>query len=390
MSSETRAPRAERTGLLDRIRRNLARLGPAQRIPGVDLARGLAVVGMFAAHVAVVPDLLWSEPSTWGGLVDGRSSILFATLAGVSLALTSPSDPDDRAGVPPGTGFGFRLAIRALLVWLLGAALLLLDTPVYVILPAYGILFLIGIGLVRLSDAVLWCAAAGIAVLGPFAVAAIDGAGGPEGGSQWGQMLSTLAGWHYPFLLWTAFLAAGIAAGRLLRRAPERNAPGLLCIGAVLAVIGYGAIGPIGNGAEEGSWLAALQDAPHSSGMGEAIGSGGFALAVIGLCVLLAAPRPLRWLSWPLRAVGAMPLTAYTAHLVVWQLWISAELRETGFASPLDGFRAAEPFWPLTIGIAIGCMAWTLLIGRGPLEAAIARLSALVTGPGPGVRRSEG
>ena len=58
--------------------------GPA-RIGGVDLARGLAVLGMFAAHLLWITepfDVL--EPDTWIAVVSGRSSILFATLAGVS------------------------------------------------------------------------------------------------------------------------------------------------------------------------------------------------------------------------------------------------------------------------------------------------------------------
>lgn len=60
-----------------------------QRLLGIDLARGLALIGMMAAHfmLSTTPELL--NPTTWGGLVNGRSSILFATLAGVSLALTT-------------------------------------------------------------------------------------------------------------------------------------------------------------------------------------------------------------------------------------------------------------------------------------------------------------
>src|SRR5690606_26645416 len=56
------------------------------REPGIDLARGLAVFGMFAAHLLVTaPCFSWSDPGTWTAAVHGNSSILFATLAGVSL-----------------------------------------------------------------------------------------------------------------------------------------------------------------------------------------------------------------------------------------------------------------------------------------------------------------
>ena len=52
------------------------------RIVGVDIARGLAVLGMFGAHVGVQQSFDWLEPSTWSDVVNGRSSILFAVLAG--------------------------------------------------------------------------------------------------------------------------------------------------------------------------------------------------------------------------------------------------------------------------------------------------------------------
>jgi uncharacterized membrane protein len=65
------------------------------RIRGIDLARGFAIFGMFGAHILMTEELGW-DPSTWAGIVHGRSSILFATLAGVSVALmTGGSQPYD-------------------------------------------------------------------------------------------------------------------------------------------------------------------------------------------------------------------------------------------------------------------------------------------------------
>lgn len=57
-----------------------------KRNRGVDLARGIAMFGMFAAHVGPPAD----DGSIVGAIMQaahGRSSILFALLAGVSLAL---------------------------------------------------------------------------------------------------------------------------------------------------------------------------------------------------------------------------------------------------------------------------------------------------------------
>lgn len=388
MTDDASAGPLPRTALRDRVAANLASLEPPRRLPGIDLARGLAIVGMFAAHLAVIVPLEWGRPETWSGIVSGRSSILFATLAGVSLAVVSAAaDARERGGrAGPARWWGLRtqLVLRAVLIWLLGITLDDLDVPVYVILPAYGILFLIGIPLLRLPTAGLFALAALLAATMPFAVAAIDQAvaGSPDGEAI-GETLR-LFGWNYPSLLWAAFIAAGIGAGRLLLASPGR-AWALLAVGAALAGLGYGIIGPIGDGAVRSGYLdapagsapwllAVLQDVPHSSGVGEAIGTGGFAIAVIGGCVLIGA-TPLRRLLWPLRAAGSMPLTAYVSHILVWAAWIAVETARDPALDPWTDFRALDPFWPMTIGVLVGCSLWAALIGKGPMEALLGLLT---------------
>ena len=108
------------------------------------------------------------------------------------------------------------------------------------------------------------------------------------------------------------------------------------------------------------------------------IGSGGFAIGLIGLC-LLVCRTVLTWVVLPLRAVGAMPLTAYTLQLVVWAIVAAILLGDTG---DLRGFRDLGPFWPMAVWTVIGCTAWALLIGRGPLEWAFDRISRLAV-PSP-------
>ncbi len=99
------------------------------------------------------------------------------------------------------------------------------------------------------------------------------------------------------------------------------------------------------------------------------VGSGGFALAVIGLC-LLACRTALTWVVLPLRAVGAMPLTAYTAQLVVWAIVAVVLL---GDPRDLAAFRDLEPFWPMTItlvrrvhGMGAADRARSARVGRRP------------------------
>ena len=64
------------------MRRALARLNGADRLGGIDLARGLAVIGMLAAHLLTIEEPFdLTRPQTWLDIVNGRSSILFAVLA---------------------------------------------------------------------------------------------------------------------------------------------------------------------------------------------------------------------------------------------------------------------------------------------------------------------
>lgn len=347
-----------------RIRNSVQRLESPARIPGVDLARGIALLGMLVAHLMIVSRLTWSDPQSWDGVVDGRSSILFATLAGVSLALVAGS------ATPP-SGYLRRLfCSRALLIWVLGAVLATLSVPLHIILPAYGILLLVGTWLLRFSTPVLIAVAAAAAVLGPVIVAAV-GRINPLGPVA-SELLYRYTGWHYPFVMWLAFIAAGVVAGRMLLEQQVRAALVLTAVGAVLATIGYGVLGPVA-GTTRIRALSLLNDVPHESGIGEAVGSGGFALAVLGLCVLLCA-TPVRWLLWPLRAVGSMPLTAYTAHVLSWWVWIQFQPGIIGITfDPLWDFQAVNPLWPSIITLLIGCSLWALLIGRGPLEMGLGR-----------------
>ncbi len=370
-----------------RSRSPASRLEPLQRMPGVDLARGVALVGMFAAHLVATPALRWSDPQTWTGLAVGRSSILFATLAGVSLSLAFaeprrlPEGPD-----VPRASTTVRLLSRAATIWVVGAILVLVEVPVIVILPAYAMLFAYAVVLIRFRTRTLFMLAVAFALVAPFIVTAIDryvAVLQPGHPSE----LFNLLGWNYPFVLWVAFAAAGIGAGRLLRECGQ-GAVVLLLLGTGSAVIGYVGFGTIGDralaqstGQAEtpgmGMWLLTVfQDTPHASGVGEAFGSGGFALAMLAVSVLVCSTPTLRWLMWPVRAVGAMPLTAYVAHLVIWAGWMHTQ---SGTVTGQD-FRALQPFWPMTIGVTIGCMLWTVTVGRGPIEAFVARAASALAG----------
>jgi uncharacterized membrane protein YeiB len=351
------------------------RLNGPGRVAGVDLARGLAVLGMFAAHLLWIREpFAWTDASTWVAVVEGRSSILFATLAGVSIGLaaggrTPPAGEELRTA-------RLRLIVRAVLLWVIGIALVLTGVPVYVILPAYALLFFLAVPLVSLDARTLLILAAVLAVVMPVVQVALDDL--PLWRTASGDALSHALGWHYPFTTWIAFLVAGLGVARAgIRRTVVQLR--MLGAGAALAIAGYAADAATGVAApdEGSSYLAALWTArPHSTGLLEVVGSGGFALAVLAAC-LLACRTVVVWIVLPLRAVGAMPLTAYVGQLLVWAAIATAVL---GRAGDLAGFRDLEPFWPLALSTLVLCTAWALLIGRGPLEWVVDRSSRLVAG----------
>ncbi|AZC13699.1 heparan-alpha-glucosaminide N-acetyltransferase domain-containing protein [Microbacterium sp. ABRD28] len=358
-----------RTGSLAR---NWDRLNGKGRLAGIDLARGLAVLGMFAAHLLVTPELLWTAPATWLGIVDGRSSILFATLAGVSIGLvTGGPRPLGREAMAVAR---MRLGVRAGLLWGLGVLLIATGVPVYVILPAYAIMFVLALPFTRLAASPLLTIAAGLAVVMPWIQVLLDEA--PLWSTPLGDELSAAVGWHYPFPVWMAFVLAGLGLARadLTRLRVQLIA---LSAGVVLAAVAYGLDAAARGGGDPVTptlWSEVWTAEPHSSGLLEVVGSGGFAIAAIAASLLLCRTAVI-WLVLPLRAVGAMPLTAYSAQIIVWAVIALAVFGNTSLLTP---FRELEPFWPLTLGIVAGCTAWALLVGRGPFEWTFDRVSKLI------------
>lgn len=343
--------------------------GPA-RLHGVDLARALAVFGMLAAHLLTTPEpLRLTDPSTWVDVVNGRSSILFAVLAGVSIALITGGRMPHR-----GARLGVdrrRLAVRAVMLWAIGLLLTQTGVPIYVILPAYGILFLLALPLLALPVAALWAIAVAVAVVVPWVLPYLEALPVWEG--EAGETLFFAVGWAYPFPLWIAFVTAGMALGRTdLRRAGTQVS--ILAIGVALVALGtvVGSVADMAGWAQPDSYLEAVLSAEaHSGGIVEVVSSTGFAMAVLGAC-LLVCRTPLTWVLAPLRAVGSMPLTAYVGQVVAWAIIALAVFGDT---TDLRAFRDLHPLGWFCVGAIVLCTLWAVVVGRGPLEGALATVS---------------
>ena len=317
---------------------------------GVDTARGLAVLGMMTAHVG--PDDTWRTvpPGGWSQLADGRPSALFVLLAGVGLALLSGgAEPVDGTRLVQAR---LRILVRAVLLVVLGTALVLLDTPVVVILVVYAALFVAGVAVLRWPRWAL-VAAAGVLAVGGAAVQHLLAPHVTLVDVRPLDLLSVLLGSYYPAIVWCAYVLVGLAVGRSDLRSGRTHAA-LAAWGAGLVVLGHG-----------GAWALRLllgqvteltTAEPHSSTFFEVTGNTGTGLLLLAVCLAVGAhwPRALA----PVSATGALALTAYTGHLVVIALLGDEVVRE----STVAGWAA---FLLVTVA---ACWLWHLLVGRGPLE----------------------
>lgn len=393
--------------------------GPvSQRVVGVDVARGVALIGVIIANVLPEQDPN-GEPLLAWTLVAGRAAALFALIAGISIALQSggPHPPTGRAM----TAARAALVVRALMITGIGLVLGSADPPVTGILPYYGFLFLLAVPMLGLGRRALVMFAVVFAVVGPVTMQLVH-LRWPDLPQIDGEYTLGLAAAHpglfltdmlltgfYPALPWAAYICVGLAVGRL-NLSSRKVATVLLGAGTALATLMWVAstllLGPAGGlhqivattpgldrteiddilvyggDATDGGlptttgwWLAI--NAPYSSTPVTLLHTLGIALAVLG-AVLLLAPY-LGRATAPLAAAGSMTLTLYSAHLVILAMEI------------LDPER---PVMSVVIQIVVFLLAavlWRTAIGKGPLENILATTTAWLRdriltgrlGPGP-------
>ena len=319
----------------------------------------------------------------------GRSSALFAVLAGVGLALLTRWDGQ----TSPRRRAYDRVAIttRALLLVAIGLALGVPDSGVAVILVSYGVLFVLALPFLGLSPRALMTWAAGTALVAPVVSHVVRPALAAPSyevptleffDRSWvdaaGELLLT---GYYPAIPWMAYIFAGLAIGRLDLR-DRVTAWRLLGTGSLLAVGAWATsrlllqglsgidilrlqapslfgrpldqaldIGLFGTTPTGSPWWLAVGSA-HTATPLDLAATIGSAMAALGLCLLLVPHR--RWWAAPFIAVGGMSLTVYTVHVLL-----------------LDGVlpRTMEHayLWHVLV-LTTGALVWRRLVGQGPLE----------------------
>ena len=333
----------------------------AGRIVGLDVARGLALIGMLFAHT--VPE---TDAET---VFDGRSSILFAVIAGVSIGLMTGGQ---RGVAPDIRGRAARIvALRGVLLIVVGLVLTAFDTPIAIILDTYGFLFLTAIPLLSAPRWLLATIAAAAALLGPLAVTGlsdvIDGATGQAAvvlDSAWLYFPERWLVGTYPAPVWLAYIAVGLLIARSGIRRPGVQRT-LMAVGGLAAIAGYIVAAVVGQPV-----LA------HDDSTAEVIASGAAAVAVIGALVWLSesTPERVRRLSdrilWPISSAGSMPLTVYSAQIVVIWLVIQNVPHEG-----VLGWQNLPLFFALAVPTLLVTSLWRLRFEQGPLEWLVSRVT---------------
>ncbi|MER6134413.1 DUF418 domain-containing protein [Streptomyces sp. NPDC001815] len=374
----------------------------AGRLVGLDLARGLAVFGMYAVHVGPAP----GQDGVIGFLMElaqGRSSALFAVLAGFAVALITGRRT-------PKTGLAGRQAvakviIRAVILIVLGTALTLTGTPVVPILAFYGLFFLLVLPLYRLGTKPLALIAVGWALVGPQLLYALKPMVGGRVFLSYGQAdgpVSLLFTGGYPALTWVPFVIAGMAVARCdLASTAVRIR--LALTGVALAVTGYGgswlAVRLVPGAAEavrkaeQGSGMSSmpsgssmpsvspdsigifgdtpagmLASAPHSEATLSIVAATGVAILVITVCLAaMDTFRGLHRLAKPVIAVGSMSLTAYVYHIVA--IWLLNTEGQTASALYI--------LLGLIVSVTVFAAIWSRFFQRGPLELLMGRATEM-------------
>lgn len=406
---------------------NTARAGRARRLVGIDVARCVAVLGMFNVHFGV-PIFFGPLSGHVAHYSSGRSTALFTLLAGVSLAMLSGrTEPPRGADLQQAR---LRIAVRALLLIVVGLVLARVTAPtgflLTVIIPFYGLYFLLCLPFVRLRARGLAIAAVCAAVIGPqlsFLLRGLLADTGPLAGVQAAfesvdpahlfageGLFALLLTGFYPAAAYVPLVLAGMAVGRLdLRNTQVRIRLALVGLSAAVAapVTATVLLTATNSAAPDDGWGSVPLDnpggllgtTPHSGTTLELLGAVGTGLVIVVVCLELA--DRLGSLLHPFAAAGSMALSLYTAHALVlaWQVVIGgwpmmrvpedlAELARLGPELPkgplVPGFPAdaSEPdgivgfvnAWMselFPIAALVLPVLWCLLFRRGPLEAAI-------------------
>ncbi|MGJ4117072.1 hypothetical protein ACN4D0_08720 [Corynebacterium macclintockiae] len=336
------------------------------RILGLDIARGLAILGMIYLHLG---HPLWQAKV----ILSGLPAALFAVIAGVTMMLIwnnatrrVAAQAQAAAEAQTGTGANARkpqatptqtiakLAARGAIITLIGLALLPAGGEIQVVLVVLGATML---------------ATAWVPPLPTAAKAAL-------------LLIATAAAtWRYaplelplpyPHLAWVAYILAGMILFDVYVGKDGAGAGGVQKLTTAIACLAAAA----------GFYLRFQTDLPgwaratgHTGVLGEIVLSIAVAAIVLHLCMIVG--RHVR-AGNPLVALGSMALTVYILHVLTalwWQTHVSLH-SDLWAAAFIAAFLVFAWVWKK---LASG-PAKKLFAGQGPAERCVAQTVRLIAG----------
>jgi hypothetical protein len=341
---------------------------PDTRIRGVDIARGIAVLGMFTAHTISV-----SDPEGVFTILDElaggtRPRMLFALVGGISLGLLVGGSNAERGA--PRTEIRSQVAIRGIALLALGLVLHTFYSGVSVVLDEWGLLFLLMLPLLFVRSGWLIGGGAVLMVAGHVAIAAGVGESAALGEGQastaravTAQAMSWLFTGSYPLVIWLPSIVAGylLARAGLTRPATLGWMAGAGTLVFIVGLLVTGALDPSG---ELAAWPASLSNQLSALGCAAAL----VAILIWATSVRSGeAGKVAGRILYPLAAAGAMPLTVYTVHVLVLATW---------YILDPAGWAPDSTTWTIfAIATLVIAPVWRITVGQGPLERAFSLLS---------------
>lgn len=329
------------------------------RVPGVDLARGFALLAVFIAHTAPV-DTYSPLALRWLQISDHVAAPLFTLLLGISagLAWQSSGSGDSRA-------FRRSFALRGVSLIVLGILAGFIGAAIIPILHYLGVVSLLLLPLFTLRARWLLALAAGMTVVSAALMPVV-------GSTRMELIIHALTtpetAWFdntIAMLLGFCFSDYGYRVSGLLVFA---------LVGLAIARIGFAGRRPLGIAlagaglvavAVAGYALTGWSLAPYSGTAAELMKATGLACLALAACCGLSS-TPLTRILTPMSALGTLTLTFYLAHILVLGIWA----RTTS---------APDDSWPMVLALCAGSLLGAWLLRRrwrhGPAEWLVATIS---------------
>lgn len=317
-----------------------------------------------------VPDQSTDWAGAIGGSLEGRAAATFVVLAGIGLGLAA-----QRAAGQPLVAITLRRSAFLMVIGLLNS--LIFDAD---ILHYYAVYFALGVFCLPLPRR--WLAALIAVLIIGFLVLVfvLD----YDAGWNWQTLTYSgfwtpdgfvrnllFNGWH-PVIPWLAFLLFGILLAKSDLSKPRTQR--LLIAGGLAVWLAAEALSWTLQSRLTGEWFE-LFDLVGTSPVPPAplymLAGGGFASAVIGLCLVLAAPLKAIGVLDAVTPAGRQTLTLYIAHILLGMGTLEA-LGMLGGQSAEAAFAAAVLF---CLGAAMFAWMWSRRWKRGPMEMLMRRLA---------------